>query len=132
MSTYQHLILQRVIGVIFTLAGFINFFGFGEDASAILITAAQSLNDTRLGGLMQLVVKFDWWAIRFAGAFMFTTGIIQILNLRFASLAGVAQLCLITGFIAILHRAYPEVIFDGFLIIAIAALLTHTRTGIPA
>lgn len=132
MSKTQRLILQRAIGAIFTFAGFMNFFEFGEDIGTILATAAQSIHGTRLGALMQLVVKFDWWVIRLTGAFMFATGITQLLNLRFAQLAGIAQLCLMTGFIAVLHRAYPEVIFDGFLIIAIATLQTQTRAEVPA
>lgn len=131
MTHTQFIIVQRIIGVIFTLAGVVNFFGLGEDLSAILQTASDALKGTRLHTATELIVKFDWWAFRFVGAFMFITGATQLLNLRFAHIAGVAQLFLMTAFIAILHRAYPEVIFDGFLIIVIATLLTHKPTEVP-
>lgn len=122
----RNLWLETALGVVFVFSGIVNIFGLGEDIHIILTAAAHSLDDTRLSPLAGLI-ETHWYQFLVPVCLaMIVSGIFQIRHSRWAGWGAIFQLVMMLGFVTLLHRAFPEIIFaDGVLAIGLILLLNQ-------
>ncbi|MDE1461508.1 DUF6041 domain-containing protein [Spartinivicinus poritis] len=116
-------IIQKIIGIIYMLAGIAKAFPQVEDVKEVLINALEANHETILEPLTSWLVSHSTFITIFVGLALFFSGLILYLNKFLIKTTISAQIIMLICFISILHRAYWQIfIIDGFFII-ISALI---------
>lgn len=123
--------LERLVGRLFIVSGMAKLLGIGEDRAATLVVMARANQGTQLGSLSDWLVVHSTFAIMIVAVIMVATGAQQILhanwfNLDWAKLAALVQLSMIICFVTLMHRGFLVIFMDGFLVMALSALLLES------
>ncbi len=116
--------LQRLIGVLFLIAGIGKFSTAIEDPYLVLEQARISNLHTWLAPLSAFAVVQEKWLIPLIGTTMILTGIALLANRGPVRLSIIILICMVILFVMMLWRAYPQIfIIDGLIITALFYLL---------
>ncbi|VTP68369.1 Monoamine oxidase [Serratia rubidaea] len=115
------MIIQRLFGLLYMLAGLAKAFPALENVPAILHQAAIANQDAWYAGATQWLADHGAAVNLLVGVLLFGSGLVLVLNPRWAVRVIYGQLLMMAVFVLLLHRAQPQVIYLDALF-ALAAL----------
>lgn len=120
------LILQRVIGVLYLIAGMAKAFPKLENVPQELRNAAQTNTNTLYSSASNWFAAHTTFMLIFVGLTMIALGVVYIWDRYLVKLAVLGNLVMLISFVTILHRLTPSIwLIDG--IAAVLALLIYYR-----
>jgi len=120
------LILQRVVGVLYLIAGFAKAFPNLENVPQELQNAEQVNTNAWFSSASNWFAAHTTFMLIFVGLAMVALGVVYLWDRYLVKLAVLGNLVMVACFITILHRLDPSIwLIDG--IAAILALLIYYR-----
>lgn len=128
------LLLQRVLGAAYVVAGFAKFVPRVEDVGEVLRTAAAANVGTPLEGLSAALAGHAEAVKLFVAAAMLASGAVQLLDRGLVRAASAGQLLMLFCFSTIIHRSVPGILpVDAlFAAAAVVVIVAKTRRRHPA
>ncbi len=128
MSVFQ---IQKILGTAFIVAGIGKFSKIIENPFKTLgIGHAANINSI-LEPYSNWVMTNDDFIIALVGLTMISTGLVQLLNLKFVILVSLIQLLMLACFVVFLHRAIPMIfMIDGIFVLGILTLIRQKLTEV--
>ena len=126
------LIVRRIFGILYLLAGIAKAFPRFEDVGAELLRAAAANQGTPLADVSQSLACHTLPVAVMVGVAMAAFGY-SLLRDRLLVPAAIGQIVMLLCFMAVLHRAYPLIfaIDLPFLIVAVLVLNQEMRASRP-
>jgi len=128
----RQLIVQRLLGTLFLLAGIGKFSTRIENPYQILEQAQAANLQSWTSTLSTQAVDSAAWLIPLIGICMIMTGVFQLINRGPLRLCAAVQLGMIAAFVTLLWRAFPAIIvIDGLFVATLLYLLnTYANTKV--
>lgn len=118
------LVLQKINGAVYVVAGIDKFFYFFEDAKATLATAAAANSGTFLAPVSLWFFAHHRFVAGVVGVLMLVSGLLQLINRRFVLWASVVQGLVLMHFLVFLHRGFPILWYvDGLFMVALFVII---------
>lgn len=118
--------IVRIVGATFVLSGVVNLFGLGEDFARVFRAMAAANAGTRIEPLSGWIAAHAGPVRVLVAALMIVTGVPEMFRLAGWRGAALFQLVMMLGFVTLLQRGFPEVVFaDGLCAIALAVALVQ-------
>ncbi|WP_163833142.1 DUF6041 domain-containing protein [Spartinivicinus ruber] len=122
-------ILQKIVGIIYVLAGLGKAFPQLENVSEVLHNALLANQNTILEGVSEWLYLNSAFINIFVGIALFSSGLVLLINKSLVKAAIIGQILMLICFITILHKAYWQIfIIDGVLFFIALILLLNQLT----
>ncbi len=122
------LLLKRIFGVLYILAGLGKAFPRLEDVNDILHQAVLANQGTVLFGISRWLSGHSSLVIVFVGLVLFFSGVCFLMD-RLLVFTAVGQILMLLCFIIILHRLYPQILFIDVPFLIVALLVIREQFG---
>jgi hypothetical protein len=130
--TQRILILQRIVGVLYIIAGVLKFFPEIESVEQRLDDAADANHDIAvIGDFTDWLAEYPAGVTVFVSAAMITNGLVLIRNRELVVAALYGQLVMLVSFVVVLVASVPQILLldAAFFAAAIRLLVAHRRTS---
>jgi len=118
------LLLQKINGVVYVMAGVDKFFYLIEDVKTTFITGAAANSGTILEPLSSWFLMHDQFIARFVGIIMVVSGLIQFMNRTLVVWASLVQVLMLINFVLFLHRGFSLIwIVDGLFMVVLFIII---------
>lgn len=114
--------IRYSFGVLYVMAGIAKAFPQIEDVGETLSKAAISNKGTWVGEASDLLASHSYLVSWIAGIALLSSGLCYLFN-RMILPAVIGQCLMLTAFVTILHRAFPEIIFVDLIFLVVALLV---------
>jgi hypothetical protein len=118
MAQSKALIVQRIVGALFLLAGLVKPLPAVENVPQLLRDAAQANEGTWMEGASRQLAEHSGLVVAFVALTMIASGICLLWNKYLVRSAAVGQIVMLCCFMAVLHRLAPIVVVVDLAFIA--------------
>ena len=121
---------QRVLGVVFLVAGVAKFFPQIEDVGGVLSNAAAANHGTLLAPASDLFATHHVFMTVLVAVAMIATGAVQLLDRGFIRAASTGQILMCVCFSTFIFRSIPQVVLVDLLFVAACAYVVVSRSKV--
>jgi hypothetical protein len=122
------LLIQRILGAIYIIAGVSKYVPALEDVPALLKQCADANANTFLASITTLLYENVAYTTALVAAAMISSGLVFILDRALVRAAAVGQILMLCCFVTIIHRAVPPVIVVDLLFITGAVYIFRSKS----
>ncbi|AZZ94444.1 hypothetical protein EUZ85_28530 [Hahella sp. KA22] len=115
-------ILRYLFGALYVMAGVAKAFPQIEDVGVTLQKAAAANQGTWLAGLSEWLAAHAQLMAWVSGVALLASGLCYLFN-RMLVPAVIGQCVMLAGFVTILHRAFPQIVFVDLVFLIVALLV---------